>query len=592
VQNTIRIAAVQSPFRIGTHFSHHFLSKIFACIKRSKPPTMRLALAASILAQTLPVASSEETKSSVHLTRAARHHHLHDLLVKLNKNANNNDDEPKTEEFALSTPWLAKRLAHGGGGGPGVLKNRAIVAKNVECDPTYPHANEEDDHKEADVGILGCGIHQYCAESEASSLGGVCVTHDNRDLQDDYLLPGFSSSVCDPSSEEYGTYGDCDCTNFDNAAQEGTFVCSRNEYACFRPGYCGSYTITGAIENDVESYQFCYELITPAPTEICYGFDTTPGCTLSMAGVECTSCELVDGFVSPIFNEIQDGCYEFDCTNTDAGISGNDCLGYFLLQGAVFTPVFQCDICGDGMEITLPEAALTDFPGDSIPSCQAIRLAAESGLIPELQCPSLQPFVQASCGCMMTSASPTSMPVTRAPIAAPSLMMNETSESPTSMPVTTAPTAAPSMAESGAPTEMPADMVTMAPTSMPSIMTDEPTVAPVVFNETSMPSANTNTTTTEPSMAPSVNATGITNTTAGPSAAPTVPQTNMTNMTTEPSVAPITALDTPETVIPPTDAPAVASETPEPTDASASARATSFFSLAAASVALLAYYVN
>ncbi len=115
---------------------------------------MKLALAASILAQTLPIASSVETKSSVHLTRAARHHHLHDLLVKLNKN-DNNDDEPKTEEFAVSTPWLAKRLAHGGGGGgPGVLKNRAIVAKNVECDPAYPHANEGDDHKEADVGIL------------------------------------------------------------------------------------------------------------------------------------------------------------------------------------------------------------------------------------------------------------------------------------------------------------------------------------------------------------------------------------------------------------------------------------------------------
>jgi hypothetical protein len=442
VQNTIRIAAVQSPFRIGTHFSHHFLSKIFACIKRSKPPTMRLALAASILAQTLPVASSEETKRSVHVTRAARHQHLRDLLVKLNKN-DNNGDEPKTEEFAVSTPWLAKRLAHGGGGGgPGVLKNRAIVAKNVECDPAYPHANEGDDHKEADVGILGCGIHQYCAESEVSSLGGVCVTQDSRYLQDDYMLPGISSNVCDPSSEEYGTYGDCDCTNFDNAAQEGTFVCTLNDDYCFAPGYCGSYTIEGAIENDVESYQYCYKLIIPAPTEICYGVDTTSGCTLFVAGVECTSCEIVDGFVDPIFNEIQDGCYEFDCTNTDAGIASNDCLGDFLLQATFGTPVFQCDICGDGMEITLPEAVVTELYGNPPPSCQAIRLAAESGFFLENQCPGLQAVVQVSCGCMITSVPPMSMPVTTAPTAAPMELVLDDAPPPTSMPVTTAPTAA------------------------------------------------------------------------------------------------------------------------------------------------------
>jgi hypothetical protein len=143
----------------------------------------------------------------------------------------------KTEEFTLSTSWLAKHMADGGGG-PGVLKNPAIVAKNDgQCNPAYPHANEEeDDHMEAaDVGILGCGIHQYCTESEASSLGGVCITQDNRDLQDHYILPGISSNMCDPSPEEYGTYGDCNVTHFENAAQEGMFVCTVNDDYCFSP---------------------------------------------------------------------------------------------------------------------------------------------------------------------------------------------------------------------------------------------------------------------------------------------------------------------------------------------------------------------
>jgi hypothetical protein len=269
---------------------------------------------------------------------------------------------------------------------------------------------------------------------------------------------GISSYVCDPSSEEYGTYGDCDCTNFDNAAQQGTFVCTTvNDEYCFAPGYCGSYTLTGAIENDFESYQYCFQLITPAPTEICYGVDTTPGCTLSVAGVECTSCTLVDVFEHPIFNETLYGCYEFDCTNTDAGIAGNDCLGDYLLEAAISAldgaPDFRCDICGAGMEITLPEAVMTDLPGDSPPSCQAVRLAAESGLIPAFQCPSLQLSVQALCGCMMPSADPTS-----APTLTPSLE----------------PTPAPSSALSSNPT-----VPTAAPSSSPSFL---PTVDPSCSN--------------------------------------------------------------------------------------------------------------
>jgi hypothetical protein len=62
-------------------------------------------------------------------------------------NVQNNDQQ------SIVTPtFREKKLSHGAG----ILMNPAVA----ECDPT-----SED---EADVGILGCDMNQYCAESEDS----------------------------------------------------------------------------------------------------------------------------------------------------------------------------------------------------------------------------------------------------------------------------------------------------------------------------------------------------------------------------------------------------------------------------------------
>lgn len=103
----------------------------------------------------------------------------------------------------------------------------------VECDPNLIN--------EADIGILSCGVGQYCFKSPESQLGGVCVdstVSDQRSLESDdvYYSIGedialYAKHFCNESSPYYQYYA-CDCTDFDHATFNGSVQCVIEHIDC------------------------------------------------------------------------------------------------------------------------------------------------------------------------------------------------------------------------------------------------------------------------------------------------------------------------------------------------------------------------
>ncbi|KAL3928212.1 MAG: hypothetical protein SGARI_005109, partial [Bacillariaceae sp.] len=103
---------------------------------------------------------------------------------------------------------------------PSVFSNNAAAANMVECDPH--------------VGVLSCGLGKYCAESDASSMGGHCKVQDGTLAT---KLPGrrrqqvvgrlsiieLADLFCN-RPDETGLTVDCNCT-VDFASFSGEFSC-------------------------------------------------------------------------------------------------------------------------------------------------------------------------------------------------------------------------------------------------------------------------------------------------------------------------------------------------------------------------------
>lgn len=248
-------------------------------------------------------------------------------------------------------------------------------AKRKECIPTN---SGRDGHEKtttlsatdsssssyhADVGILSCGLTEYCMESHTSNLGGFCtaltnnsngLSHPNNDdesisyigqenphrtlqQQDDFasVLP---NAVCDPSSSEFFNPADCDCSAFDLSTNEGTIICSELDNFCFALDICGEFFIskTNRDENGSlrQTVSYIYSLDTPYDFDLVYSIDNNQGCNIQVDDTDCLDCQIVDNVLNPNTGLIGNGCYEFDCTNTMAVIRGNDCLGDYVVNAA------------------------------------------------------------------------------------------------------------------------------------------------------------------------------------------------------------------------------------------------------------------
>lgn len=245
-----------------------------------------------------------------------------------------------------------------------VKKRRSLsrTEKKIECDPSS---------QELDIGILSCGIGKYCDESTESSLGGLCVDHENeasssvnRMLQDDALTPYCSGG------DLYMSYN-CNCQAVDNITGTGEVFCTPYEDCCSvvdgeNSTVCRTltYNITFA-ERAVEAFETCYDITQPYARSACvttyYSNSTDATCAWMIDDDICSSCT-----PSGINRS---ACQEFDCTNIpgDFAVASNaSCSGS---EPALFLPLPILDelqlvtnVCED---IATPAPSISTVPTTS-----------------------------------------------------------------------------------------------------------------------------------------------------------------------------------------------------------------------------------
>lgn len=197
------------------------------------------------------------------------------------------------------------------------------------------------------TGDAGC--HDFdCTNTDANFAGTNCG--DDDDLLTALLLrqqesvrelvnpstPFPPPTVCDINSSIYDKYN-CDCSHFDLDAMQGSFGCITEENFCLGDDeFCGYNTITNTITEDGELHtHFCYYIGgDPDAMDVCYSTYGHDACSIHVQGVECTSCEVVDGVMGKDGN-VEDRCTLFDCSNTIAGIQGMDCKGDHIFDAII-----------------------------------------------------------------------------------------------------------------------------------------------------------------------------------------------------------------------------------------------------------------
>jgi hypothetical protein len=319
------------------------------------------------------------------------------------------------------------------------LVNRASAdsrpTSQHECDPLHP---TDVPHLEADTGVLSCGSHEYCIESSSSSLGGYCVPEEvpssnqrtvpmtsrrsstynaMRHLQDGPLtITGLQEFFCHSDSH-------CTCTSVDDQSVTVTCLedapgcytyvnkCETPMYGCVTYNYIVELTATHAVRKRI------YEQSAPYYERIVYtgiaaavdGSNTeVASCQVEFDGVQCASCQVVprrigdlDGTTTAV---VEWPCYQFDCTNTVGGHSGNMCdldatkvFDYVSYEGC---PV--CNICehqGLGAVMTLFDVTVP-FPDQSY-GCEELGRMASQGLLSSVECDVVQAYAAEACGCTM-----------------------------------------------------------------------------------------------------------------------------------------------------------------------------------------------
>ena len=97
-----------------------------------------------------------------------------------------------------------------------LLTNNDLIVtgkQKKECDPSSSLSSSSTTSSlsdDADVGILGCGLHQYCRESDDSSLGGYCTNtnvvvldkNKNKKFDKDRTLQETPADTSPPATNE------------------------------------------------------------------------------------------------------------------------------------------------------------------------------------------------------------------------------------------------------------------------------------------------------------------------------------------------------------------------------------------------------
>ena len=155
----------------------------------------------------------------------------------------------------------------------GLLRNvqsgTSTDVERRECDPTLTTtANKIDNDGEVDVGILSCGLGQYCRPSSDSTLGGFCANYRSNNNDDEASTAASSTDrnlqvlndVIDfcqdveisatATGKSFGASGPitCDVCNVDVAEYTGQINCTYTE-SC--------YVLGGLCPEDTDMTRFC-----------------------------------------------------------------------------------------------------------------------------------------------------------------------------------------------------------------------------------------------------------------------------------------------------------------------------------------------
>eukprot|EP00980_Cylindrotheca_fusiformis_P007323 scaffold1525_cov142-Cylindrotheca_fusiformis.AAC.123 len=452
-----------------------FLTKI----RRTNTNSMRFLEAATILGQTLPILALNPRALELDLG-----HKRNEIgrLTQLGKSTNGNmgrfGGSRRLRPHRIFKRELSKDYRQLGfksssnQRASGALRNSPRERGEIrECDPAAT--------SEADVGVLQCGVDEYCFESNGSKLTGFCVHNETfGELNQRSLQSSFypQPTACEPDHQDFGSY-DCDCSTFDTERNVGSFQCNLNEYGCIREDLCGSIDMTHTLWSDgAARADYCYAFQKPYDISLCYSVDTQRTCNISVQSVDCAKCELVDGVIHPVYGFVGYNCYEFDCRNTLAGNAGNNCAGTYVLDAlnGLTEPSSQPSTQPPSRQ---PSSLPSQKPSEHPTATPTVTFSAAPTLNPS-SAPSIIP---SSIPTNVPSSHPSSTPTHVAslePTTSPSLFPTlQPSDYPTQTPSMT-PSYIPSQKRSLAPSQRASGSPSITPSQHPSESTLEPSSMP------------------------------------------------------------------------------------------------------------------
>ena len=300
-----------------------------------------------------------------------------------------------------------------------------------ECDPTADSRDDDDVFGDGDVGILSCGIGQYCMESTTteSNLGGICVDFDEdvdqnnsniavdrRNMQEDGEILDKVEELCD-YTVDYNDDITCTTCNVDTAAYTANIECEYEE-SCYvkRLGplcdgqndttFCTTGTIDASLSGkDQFTYEICETLTKPTDFTYCVTYMYEPDtdevtCEIVVDGITCNSC-------TPVFKrESGNWCRYFDCDNTIINTSATIC-DYSIMQAYTSYYLYNqlpcedgCNLCGDDRVMYKPSLKEFTIPRVATVNCLTTQLTALTGGYNANQCKALMALAEEPCGCM------------------------------------------------------------------------------------------------------------------------------------------------------------------------------------------------
>lgn len=218
------------------------------------------------------------------------------------------------------------------------------TASRRECNPD----NQIDNGDGEFLGILSCGMGEFCMESTESAIGGYCIQEssshpslhyhphdavtDGRRFQEDitveedYTYPITYTPYqvfCNSSSAEFAPSAynslSCDCSGFDAILYDGNIHCNTN-FNCqsnYEPNICVefSYTFTYTYDPYDLRATVCGSTLGQ---EFCvmYDYYPTTSCVMYHNGLQCQACSV----------NLETSCLDFDCNNVvEGGHAGTNC---------------------------------------------------------------------------------------------------------------------------------------------------------------------------------------------------------------------------------------------------------------------------